>query len=181
MHVDSSYAASKRYQLSFPKLKGSHRCEVAIIGSGLSGISAALELTARGYKVTVVEAEDIAWGASGRSGGQIIAGVGDHAANMIAQLGLSDAQKAFAMSIEAMDLIKERVAKYKIDCDLSLGQMEVASKPGHVDGLHAMADLYQRDFNYSLDKKDADQTAEITGSCAYFGSVFDPLGGLFTL
>ena len=116
MHTDSLYASTRRYQLSAPQLQQDIHCDVAIIGSGMTGISAALELAECGYNVAVLEAEELAWGSSGRSGGQIIAGAGEDGASMLRLLGKDDARAAFQLSLEAIELIRERVKKYSIDC-----------------------------------------------------------------
>ena len=73
-HTNSYYAASKNWQTDYPKLEGDHHCDVAIVGGGFTGVSAALRLIEHGYKVAVVEANRISWGASGRNGGQLIDG-----------------------------------------------------------------------------------------------------------
>lgn len=177
MHADSIYAATKKYDLQCQRLQGDHQTDVVIVGSGITGVSAALELAEKGYRVTVLEAQDLSWGASGRSGGQIIAGAGDHADTMIDLLGLDDAKKAFAISLEAMDLIKQRVAKYQIECDLTLGQIEVASKASHVADLEAMVELYDQTFDYSVEMMSQSRVEQLTGSSAYFAGCYDALGG----
>lgn len=177
MHTDSIYAATRNYSMTFPQLQGVHQADVTVIGSGITGVSAALELAEKGYRVVVVEAQVLSWGASGRSGGQIIAGAGDHADTMIDLLGLEDARKAFDVSLEAMELIKQRVKKYQIECDLTLGQAEVASKASHVKGLEEMTALYDQTFRYPVQMISADEVAKLTGSEAYFGGCYDPRGG----
>ena len=67
-HTSSYYAASKNWQTDYPVLKGEHQCDVAILGGGFTGVSAALRLIQHGYKVAIVEANRISWGASGRNG-----------------------------------------------------------------------------------------------------------------
>ncbi|MAS25328.1 MAG: FAD-dependent oxidoreductase [Oceanospirillaceae bacterium] len=177
MHTDSLYASTRRYQLSAPQLQQDIHCDVAIIGSGMTGISAALELAECGYNVAVLEAEELAWGASGRSGGQIIAGAGEDGASMLRLLGKDDARAAFQLSLEAIELIRERVKKYSIDCDLKSGQMEVAARPKHMPHLRDAAELMQNEFGYDIQILNAEQSAEKTGSDQYHGAVFDANGG----
>ncbi|MAD46942.1 MAG: FAD-dependent oxidoreductase [Oceanospirillaceae bacterium] len=177
MHTDSLYASTRRYAPQASQLHTRVQCDVTIIGSGMTGISAALELVERGYRVVVLEAQDLAWGASGRSGGQIIAGAGEDGASMLKLLGKEDARKAFDISLEAIELIRHRVSQYNIDCDLKSGQMEVAARPKHMAHLRQAAELMQNTFGYPVDVIDAQQTAEKTGSQAYYGAIFDPNGG----
>jgi len=73
-HSSSYYAASRNWQTDYPILEGEHQCDVAILGGGFTGVSAALRLIKHGYKVAIVEANRISWGASGRNGGQLIDG-----------------------------------------------------------------------------------------------------------
>jgi len=71
-HTRSYYAATVNRHTRYPELKGEARCDVAVVGAGFTGISAALHLAERGYGVAVVEANRVGWGASGRNGGQLI-------------------------------------------------------------------------------------------------------------
>ena len=74
-HTRSYYAATANWQTDYPVLAGEHRCDVAVVGAGFTGVSAALHLAERGYDVAVIEANRIGWGASGRNGGQLIDGI----------------------------------------------------------------------------------------------------------
>ena len=73
-HTASYYAASSNWQTNYPKLQGEITVDVAVVGGGFTGISTALRLVENGYKVAIVEANRISWGASGRNGGQLIDG-----------------------------------------------------------------------------------------------------------
>ena len=75
-HANSYYAATANWQTDYPELEGELEVDVAIVGAGFSGVSTAVELCERGYKVALIEANRISWGASGRNGGQIISGYG---------------------------------------------------------------------------------------------------------
>jgi len=73
-HADSWYAASAAPILEFPALQGDQKFDIAIIGAGFSGLSSALHLAKKGYKVAVLDAHRVGWGASGRNGGQVASG-----------------------------------------------------------------------------------------------------------
>jgi gamma-glutamylputrescine oxidase len=89
-----------------------------VIGAGLAGVSAALELALRGYTVVALEAQRIGWGASGRNGGQAIVGFGTDGESAIeSQLTEGDARHAWALSVEGLALMRERMQRWHIDCD----------------------------------------------------------------
>jgi gamma-glutamylputrescine oxidase len=112
-----------------PPLQGDIETDVCVVGAGLAGLSAALHLAERGYRVTVLEAHQVGWGASGRSGAQAIFGVAASQDRLEALLGAADARKIWDISIEALSLQRELIVRYDIDCDYVAGQMHVAIKP----------------------------------------------------
>ncbi len=143
MKINSYYQATANRIVSGAALQGDVVADVCIIGAGYTGLSAALELAQAGYRVVVLEAETIGWGASGRNGGQICTGFSSGQGKIIAQLGKADAKKAFDLAEEAKRLIVDRIAKHDIDCDLSWGYMHCIPKPHQFTELQAWADEYQ--------------------------------------
>jgi gamma-glutamylputrescine oxidase len=127
---DISYcAASANPAPEHPSLQGEVTADVCVIGGGIAGCSTALDLAERGYRVVLLEGRRIAWGASGRSGGQAITGFASGQTKLVQQVGVENARRMWDISLEGLQLIRERVAKYNIDCDLHWGQMHVAIKP----------------------------------------------------
>ncbi len=143
MKINSYYQATANRTVTGPELQGDVVVDVCIIGAGYTGLSAALELAQAGYRVVVLEAETIGWGASGRNGGQICTGFSSGQGKIIAQLGKADAKKAFNLAEEAKRLIVERIAKHTIDCDLTWGYMHCIPKAHQFSELQAWADEYQ--------------------------------------
>ena len=135
-HTNSYYAASKKWQTDYPKLEGDHHCDVAIVGGGFTGVSAALRLIEHGYKVAVVEANRISWGASGRNGGQLIDGFVMDLDKFEKKVGKIGAEIAYQMGIESRDVVLERIKKHSIDCDLKFGFLDVAMNQGDIDDFH---------------------------------------------
>lgn len=131
----SYYAASANPAPEHPPLRGDVTADVCVVGGGIAGCSTALDLAERGYKVVLLEEQRIGWGASGRSGGQAITGFASGQSKLVAQVGAENAKRMWDISLEGLRLIRERVAKYHIDCDLHWGQMHVAIKPRHRDVL----------------------------------------------
>ena len=129
---NSYYRASAAEHQGHEQLRGDVSCDVVIVGAGFTGLSVALELAEAGYDVVVLEAYTVGWGASGRNGGQLCSGFAD-LGKLAAQAGAEDAQKCFDISMEGMDLMEDRIKKYKIDCDLKWGYLHVAAKPSKTD------------------------------------------------
>ena len=132
-HVSSYYAATANGRSDYPVLDGRHRCDVAVVGGGFTGLSAALSLAERGYSVAVVEANRMGWGASGRNGGQLLDGF--CATDKIRRrLGPAAEKVAWDMGLECRDLVVERIDRYRIDCDLTFGYLDLALTENDVRG-----------------------------------------------
>ena len=116
---NSYYAASANEQPQYPKLESDIEADVCVVGGGFAGLSSAIELADRGYKVVVLEANHIGFGASGRNGGQIIAGLACEIDVIEKALGFDAAKQVWNMTLEALDLVRERVKRFDIKCDLT--------------------------------------------------------------
>ena len=128
----SYYTATATTAPKHNRLEGEVAADVCIVGAGYTGLSAAIELAAAGYRTVVLEAETVGYGASGRNGGQVCTGFSSSQAKIEAQLGKADAAKAFAMAEESKALLTDRIARHRIDCDLRWGYLHtrMSSKPG---------------------------------------------------
>src|SRR5207237_380869 len=124
--ANSYYAASAQAAPERPALEGSIASDVCVVGGGIAGTSAALHLVERGYEVVLLEEHRIGWGASGRSGAQAIRGVATGQAKLRRLIGAQAARTVWDVSIEALALMKELIARYRIDCDWVDGHMLVA-------------------------------------------------------
>ena len=131
----SYYQATATLSPACPSLSGDVSADVCVIGAGFTGLSAALELAEAGYKVVVLEAETIGHGASGRNGGQICTGFSSGQDRIVSQLGREDARKCFMLAEESKQLIRDRIARHRIDCDLKWGYLHVLPKPNRMDSL----------------------------------------------
>src|SRR6218665_1058764 len=115
LNQKSYYEASVQRDPASAPLQGEVRADVLVVGAGFAGLSSAIELAQSGYRVALLEA-DRGWsGAPGRSGGQAIVGYGSGLAPVEQQLGPDGARSAWDMSLEALDLIDERIAQFGID------------------------------------------------------------------
>ena len=173
----SYYRASANPHPDHPRLEGEHEADVCVIGAGFTGLSAALELAERGFSVAVLEAETVGWGASGRNGGQICSGFSSGMGKLEAQAGKDDARKCWALSEEAKTLMRSRIERYGIECDLKWGYVHVAPKPGDVPELSEMQEEYAA---YGYDKTEVLDKAELEdrlGSTIYHGGLRDAGAG----
>lgn len=123
----SYYAATAPRTQRWAALAGAHKADVAIVGGGLAGLSAALELAERGQRVVLLEARQLGWGASGRNGGQAIHGLAADQEAIEKLVGLDAARQVWAMSLEALELIHERRQRHGIVCDWQDGWLAVAT------------------------------------------------------
>ena len=149
-HIDSYYAASANRAPLRPQLPGGDiDADVCVVGGGLAGCSTALHLAQRGYRVVLLEAHRVGWGASGRSGGQAIFGYSASQDKLVAQVGRDDAKKMFDISVEALDLLESLVTQHQIDCDFHRGHVHVAIKPRQETELREFQQELARDYGYT--------------------------------
>jgi gamma-glutamylputrescine oxidase len=139
----SYYAETIHNETNYQPLDGDIQVDVVIVGGGFTGVASAVELSERGYKVAILESNKIGWGATGRNGGQITGSLsGDQA--MIRQLkrkiGTQAEDFVWGLRWRGHDIIKKRVEKYGIQCDLKFGHLHAAYKPGHMKELQASYD-----------------------------------------
>jgi gamma-glutamylputrescine oxidase len=176
-YPSSWYAASVEPPPVQPLLQGDQHADVAVLGAGYVGLSAALELAEAGYRVIVLEAERIGWGASGRNGGQVIFGYGCSEAKLEALLGREHARRLFDWSCESNDLIHQRRGRYNIDCDWREGHCHVAIKPRHINEIKAWQNDLETHYDYALPWWDRDMLRERLDSPRYLGGLYDARSG----
>lgn len=175
-HINSYYAATANDDTRYPSLKGTVTADVCVVGGGFSGISTALSLVERGYSVAVVEAQRVGWGASGRNGGQMIAGIsGEH--RIESQLGEAGRRLVSEIRYRGHEIIEDRIQRHQIRCDLVYGWMEVAARPRHMDALRAYVDERRADGDEHLEVVEARDMDRVIGSRLYHGAMVDPKSG----
>src|SRR5262249_10296154 len=144
----SYYFATANPAPSRPPLAGDAEADVCIIGGGYTGLSAALHLAERGYKTLLLGAERGGYGAPGRSGGQLNTGLRKGAGELIAFFGQERAKLLFAMAEEAKALVRERIARHAIACDLKPGSLYVAYKQRDPVWMAEEIELLAKVFGY---------------------------------
>ncbi|HEV2395565.1 MAG TPA: FAD-binding oxidoreductase [Candidatus Sulfotelmatobacter sp.] len=148
--------------------------DVAVIGSGFTGLSAARTLTKRGAKVAVLEAKTIGWGASSRNGGMVLTGMKLGVSQLSAKYGRELTRRMYAASLASIDCVEQVVQEENIDCDFSrCGHLEVACKQSHFAGYTRQAEIIEVEFNHKLRVVPRNELAEEIGSSIYFGGMVD--------
>jgi len=175
---NSYYEASVSRPHSSEPLTESVTADVCVVGGGYAGLSAALELRLRGYSVVLLEAQRLGWGASGRNGGQVIVGFGeDGEAAIESQFSREDARRAWDVSTEGLQLLRERIAQFQIDCEYSPGYLSVAVRPGKVRALQNYVDHLQTLYKYPMQWIGLGEIRGWLSSDRFCAGAYDPHSG----
>ncbi|MFI8717874.1 NAD(P)/FAD-dependent oxidoreductase [Stenotrophomonas sp. NPDC077464] len=176
-HAPSWYADSVPAQPLRPPLRADQATDVCVLGAGYTGLSTALSLAERGYRVTVLEAQRVGWGASGRNGGQAIVGYGCEVDTLERLVGDAEARRLFDYSREGMDLLRQRLQRYAIACDWRDGHASVPINPRQERALrHGLLALAER-YDYPLQWWDRSTLRQQLDSPRYRGAMFDAASG----
>ena len=125
--------------------------DVAVIGAGFTGLSAARTLCHLGANAAVLEAKTIGWGASSRNGGMVLTGLKLGVNKLISRYGRERTQRMYAASLASIDCVEQLVREENIDCDfLRSGHLEVACKQKHFDDYARQVEVIAREFNHQL-------------------------------
>ncbi len=177
-HAPSWYAATANDATRHPVLQGTIDADVCVIGAGLTGVSTALNLAERGYRVALLEASKVGWAASGRNGGQLIGGFACGIDTFGQFMNESEVKQIWAMGLETLDIVKSRVAKHRIDCALTEGYFTAANKARDVDDLKQWRDEAAQRFGYDRFRYvDGDGVRQYVQSERYPGGLYDPDSG----
>jgi len=175
-YVETYYSPANAAFAPRPALAGRIEADACIVGGGLAGLSAALELARRGRRVCVLDAERIGWGASGRNGGFVSPGYSAGYPAIARQVGADHAQALHRLSIEGADAVAANLAQLEIadagrvDGILSTSRYEAA------DALKAHCDWLERTFGYSVEFRTRDQVQAVLASARYYQALFNPNG-----
>ena len=173
----SWYAASLPPPPPRAPLRGAARADVAVLGAGYTGLTTALALAEKGYAVTVLEAARVGWGASGRNGGQALPGYGCDLHTLEKLLGPGDARLLFDFSRDGLRMLKERIARHRIDCDWRDGHANVAIHPRQQRALRADTERMAQRYDYPLQWWDRARLQQQLASPRYIGAQYDPASG----
>jgi gamma-glutamylputrescine oxidase len=174
----SYYTASAHPAPGRAALAGSADCDVCIVGGGIAGCSAALHLAAQGFSVVLLEQHRIGWGASGRSGGQALPGIASGHAKLERLIGTGPARAVWDVSVEGLALMRELIARHRIDCDWTAGTMLTALKPRQDLELRRELDELREKLEYSSVRyMPREETRATLASRRYLSALYDANGG----
>src|SRR6202051_4790352 len=152
------------------------RVDVAIVGAGFAGLSAARTLAKRGAKVAVLESETVGWGASSRNGGMVLSGMKLGVNKLISMYGRELTRRLYAASLETIDAVERIVKEENIACDfVRTGHLEVACKQAHFDDYARQVEVIAREFDHQLRVVPRDQLRSEIGSDIYYGGMVDEI------
>ncbi len=170
----SWYVASTDFDPPRPPLDGDVRVPVCVVGAGYTGLSTALHLAEAGMEVMVVEANRVGWGASGRNGGQLGSGQRRSQRELERMLGKDHARMLWDIAEEAKELVRERIEKHSINCQLDRGVVHAAHRKRHLMPLYREADHLRRVYQYEhLRMLHLEWLRAFVPAREYYGGVLD--------
>jgi glycine/D-amino acid oxidase-like deaminating enzyme len=154
------------------------KVDIAVIGGGYTGLSAARTLAEHGAIVAVLEANTIGWGASSRNGGMVLTGLKLGMKTVMKKYGRDIAKRLFQCSLESIDTVEQIVREENIDCGFArYGHLLTANKPKHYEALREDVEFLEKEFNHKVRLlSKAEQRSEI-GSDLYHGALLDECSG----
>ncbi len=175
--VPSYYAASANRAPIRPALQGHIEADVCVVGAGYTGLSTALFLAEAGFRVVVLEAATVGWGASGRNGGQIVNSFSRDLDTIERQTAPDHLRLLAEMAFEGSQIIRQRVKDYGIRCDLKEGGIFAALNSRQLGHLESQQALWRR-FGYDrLELLDQEAIRSRVGTERYVGGAIDHTGG----
>ncbi|WP_109310490.1 FAD-binding oxidoreductase [Ruegeria sp. AU67] len=175
--ANSLWSSTASYSAEYPQLVGEQQSDVAVIGAGFTGLSAALNLVEQGDKVVVIDAQHPGWGASGRNGGQINVGLKDGPTGIKTKFGDLWGNRMIRMAGEAADLVFDLIARHGIECDAKRpGWLRAAHTHKTLSELHKLAEDWNN-HGGGMIQLDQSEMQRLTGTEAYLGGVLDRRGG----
>lgn len=173
-HAPTWYAASAKPFKELPSAKGALSFDIAIIGAGFSGLSSALHLSELGYKVCILEAHRVGWGASGRNGGQVGSGMRIGQDELEDLVGFQRAKQAFEIGVEAADLVRDLIKQHKIECAYKDGNIEALHRKRYDKETLEYVEMMHEKYDYhSLSYLTPQEMSEKVGSSDYSAGALD--------
>lgn len=175
--ANSLWTATAHAAPPAPALRGEVEADVAIVGGGVTGLSAALHLAERGLSVVVLEGRPLGWGASGRNGGQLNPGLKHDPDAIEARFGPDIAARMLRLTGEAPAFAMSLVRRLGIDCD--------AVQPGWIQPSHDAASAAVQEARVQqwarrgveIRRLSRAEVADLIGTDVYSGGILDPRGG----
>ncbi|CAH1658462.1 FAD-binding oxidoreductase [Hyphomicrobiales bacterium] len=172
-YIDTYYRRTLASGESYPPAEGHIKAEICIVGGGLAGLTAALELARAGRSVVLLEAQRVAWGASGRNGGFVSAGYATSLSAIERQTGRQQAEELYRMTLEGVGIVRRNIE--------SLGITDAAPSPGIMRAvrydpgiaLREERDAQERRFGRKLRYLPREETRALLRSPKYHAALAD--------
>jgi glycine/D-amino acid oxidase-like deaminating enzyme len=149
--------------------------DVAVVGAGFTGLSAALALAKRGVSVVVLEAETFGWGASSRNGGMVLAGLKLPVPTLVSRYGREATRRMYLAGLASIESVADIVREENLECDFfRSGHLEVACKQAHFAVYEETARI-AREFNHTVEIVPKSELRREIGSDIYYGAMVDPV------
>jgi glycine/D-amino acid oxidase-like deaminating enzyme len=154
------------------------KVDVAVIGGGYTGLSAARTLAKQGVRVAVLEAETIGWGASSRNGGMALTGLKPSMQSVINKYGRDLARQLFQCSLDSVSTVEQIVNEENIDCGFArYGHLLTANKPKHYTALMDEVEFMSKEFDHKVRLVPKSEQRSEIGSDLYHGALLDEVSG----
>lgn len=173
VYPDSYYAASANPMPPPQFLQGEERADVCIIGGGYTGLSSAIHLAERGYRVVLLEAERVGWGASGRNGGQCTVGQRQPQEYLEEKFGLEEARRLWSLGVEAVNLVRELIGRFGIACDLKRGNLQLAAKTSDAAWYRGHAEHMRSSYGLDCRFVEGDELDQLAGTTSFRGGLLE--------
>ncbi|WDR87532.2 NAD(P)/FAD-dependent oxidoreductase [Burkholderia ambifaria] len=159
----------------YPQLTGPIDTQVCIVGGGLAGLCTALGLVERGVQdVVVLDGERVGFGASGRNGGFVFGGYSLDNADLLRALGRDEGRRLYRLTVDAVELIRARIARYGIDCDIVDEGVMLANWFDDPSRLDSVRTLMKQEFNVDWEPVATDALRARLKTQRYHGGLFEP-------
>jgi glycine/D-amino acid oxidase-like deaminating enzyme len=151
--------------------------DVAVIGGGYTGLSAARELARSGTDVTVLERYHVGWGASSRNGGFVLQGYKPEMEELARMVGAERARRMFRLTLDAMQLLESLISEESIECDfVHCGALTLAARPTHMKALEQSGRFLRTEVGYHTELLARGDLRQEIRSSRYHGGLLDPGG-----
>ncbi|KFG67110.1 FAD-binding oxidoreductase [Microvirga sp. BSC39] len=172
-YIDTYYSRTVSTSETYPAATGRIEADVCIVGGGLAGLTAALKLARNGCKVVLLEAQRVAWGASGRNGGFVSAGYATGLSSIERRVGKDQAKELFRLSMEGVEIIRRNIDEFGIaDAKLVPG-IAKALRYNSRGALQAACESQQRAFGLNLRHLGRDEVRSLFVSSKYYEAILD--------
>ena len=173
-YPESWYVATSNLKERYEVLNISKKADVCVVGAGYTGLSSALHLAEKGFKVILLEAQRVGFGASGRNGGQLGTGQRLTQRKLNRVLGRAHSEKLWQLSEQAKHVVKNMVKKYEIDCYIKPGIASLGTSASITKDLHLEAEFLSDQYGYNkIEKLDRNGSYKLCKSLSYYGGYLD--------